>query len=798
MNRWTGDSRYTRLDRRTVIVAALAAYGVGLWTHAVHWRSGAREAHDVTFWAHWLRDSTLSVPLVLLAVIAALMAVGPRSGSMRTASTIAAAVATALALGVPMHAGIFGHSAHHGAVAALPVAMFAEFLIDLPAALLITAAALGVASIAWPVRRILSARQRGALSLAALFAVGIVTIPTTHASAVTPPSVCPVGSFTRSYNVTMIDVDIPLNRWGDHDPAGKMYALTSEIPAIRAEEQTREVSLGLRDDPIQPLVIRANEGDCVLINVTNSASGGTYGMHIDGLPFDRPGDKVGRNFSGEIAAGSTGVYRYYVPDDKALEGAHYISPGAGHRTAIDHGLFGVLSVEPPNSLWLSPKDAATPIQSGWEAVIWPADAPAFRENVKILHEIGNEKDPVFNKFNEALPTVDPITEAYRPGSRALNYRSEPFYDRLSLKPHEKAHSYASTVFGDPATIIPQGYLGDPTKFRVVHGGAEVFHIYHLHGGGDRWRTNPEGDTDNNYADTGLKKTPVEISQSDRVDAVNTGPGESFNAEIEGGAGGVQQAAGDFLFHCHIAEHYPSGMWGIWRVFDTLQADLAPLPDRDAKPVAVTSAELIGRTMPNGTVITKDNLAAWITPQIPPPGVAIGDQDASVWDWTVDNSDPENPLYLGEPEPATAETPNFTEGVPGHFASRPGDQFVGNRPVILFNPDTGRPAFPMLKPHLERRPPFAPNLHSGAPGLGETGDRPPDARVCQPVAGTTRWSVSGQRAREDLQRGGCGYDRRRHTTQERPRGNVVHTRPEQGGVAQRATQEGTVGHPHERR
>ena len=37
--------------------------------------------------------------------------------------------------------------------------------------------------------------------------------------------------------MTMIDVDIPLNRWGDHDPAGKMYALTSQIPAIRAEEQ---------------------------------------------------------------------------------------------------------------------------------------------------------------------------------------------------------------------------------------------------------------------------------------------------------------------------------------------------------------------------------------------------------------------------------------------------------------------------------------------------------------------------------------------------------------------------------
>ena len=728
MNRWTGDSRYARLDWRTFTMATVVAYGVGLWTHAVHWRSGAREAHGVAFWPHFLRDSTLSIPLVLLAVIAAMMVVGRRAGKLADTAAIATAVAAALAVGVPVHTGVFGHAAHAGAVAPVPVAMLAEFFIDLPAAVLISLILVALAGVTWPNGRTLSLRLVGSVSMAALLVVGLVMVPTSPATAVSPPSVCPAGAATRSYAVTMIDVDIPLNRWGDHDPIGKMYALTNQIPAIRAEELSREVSLGLRDDPIQPLVIRANEGDCVEITVTNSATGGSYGLNIDGLPFDRPGDKVGNNFSGEVPAGSSTVYRYFIPNDKALEGAHYISPGAGHRAAIDHGLFGVLSVEPPNSLWLSPKDAATPIESGWEAVIWPADAPSFRENVKILHEVGNEKDLVWNRnpttgVDQPLPTVDPITEAYRPGSRALNYRSEPFLNRLQLAPHEKAHSYASTMFGDPATIIPQGYLGDPTKFRVVHGGAEVFHIYHLHGGGDRWRTNPEADTTNSYATTGLDKAPVEVSSSDRVDAVNTGPGESFNAEIEGGAGGVQQAAGDFLFHCHIAEHYPSGMWGIWRVFDTLQADLAPLPDRAAKPAAVTSAELIGKTMPNGTVITKDNLAAWITPQIPPQGVTIPNpnpnelvsQDASVWDWTVDNSDPAHPLYLGEPEPTTAETPSFTQGVPGHFGSRPGDIFRGNRPEILFNPLTGRPAFPMLRPHLDRRPPFAPNLHSGAPG-----------------------------------------------------------------------------------
>jgi hypothetical protein len=78
------------------------------------------------------------------AVLAATMAVGQKARIVRTSSAIAAAVAVALALGVPVHAGIFGHAVHHGAVPALPVSMVAEFLIDLPVALLISAAVLGL------------------------------------------------------------------------------------------------------------------------------------------------------------------------------------------------------------------------------------------------------------------------------------------------------------------------------------------------------------------------------------------------------------------------------------------------------------------------------------------------------------------------------------------------------------------------------------------------------------------------------------------------------------------------------
>ena len=140
--------------------------------------------------------------------------------------------------------------------------------------------------------------------------------------------------------------------------------------------------------------------------------------------------------------------------------------------------------------------------------------------------------------------------------------------------------------------MPRGYLGDPTKFRIIHAGTEMFHVFHLHGGGIRWRFNPVADHAFNYADTGLNKKPkTQLSASDAPGlAGRPARARRYNLEIEGGAGGVQQAAGDFLFHCHIAEHYVSGMWGFWRVYDTLQPDLAPLPDR----AALAGAGRLGR------------------------------------------------------------------------------------------------------------------------------------------------------------------------------------------------------------
>jgi hypothetical protein len=177
--------------------------------------------------------------------------------------------------------------------------------------------------------------------------------------------------------------------------------------------------------------------------------------------------------------------------------------------------------------------------------------------------------------------------------------------------------------------------------RILHAGTEIFH---MHGGGIRWRLNPHADHTYDYADTGLNKHPkAQDSSSSRLDSQAFGPGEPYDLEIEGGAGGVQQGAGEFLIHCHIAEHYVSGMWSFWRVFDTRQPDLVPLPDRAAPPTPVDSSGLIGKTI-KGTTITAANLDEWVRPQLPAQGKRLDAQDASVWDYRKDGD-----AYVGEPE-----------------------------------------------------------------------------------------------------------------------------------------------------
>ena len=529
-------------------------------------------------------------------------------------------------------------------------------------------------------------------------------------------ALCDPSAKVRQYDVLAVNVEITLNRFLDYDPQGRMYVLEADLDRVRREEaQNRAArldqgepaaSLGVQGDAIQPLILRVNQGECLRVRLGNTLETGepaSFHLHGSGLHLAGTGaPAIAANVAAKVLPGASLTYEWMVEPDEP-EGTHYFHSHGDSRLQTNHGLFGALVVEPRGSAYLDPLSGEE-LASGWAAIIQDPAGSDFREFAIIYHEVGNERYRHLDKNGGQVPLVDEITSAYKPGSRALNYRSEPFRNRLQLQQQtfgfvDPSQAYSSYVFGDPATPIARAYLGDPVKQRVVHGGSEVFHVHHVHGGAIRWRRQPG--TEPTGFDRGLDKHPALLPQaSERLDSQSIGPSENYDLENECGSGGCQESAGDFLIHCHVAHHYIAGMWMIWRVYNTLQDGIASqdnlpalleLPDRKgAVRPAVTSQELAGRTVDwNGKSfnITQDNLVDWVERQLPPQGTAKG-YDASVLDWRREGN-----LYLNEPETGLAW--------PGFRSSDP-----AARPAIFFSPQTGKLAYPFLRPHLGRRPPFA--------------------------------------------------------------------------------------------
>jgi FtsP/CotA-like multicopper oxidase with cupredoxin domain len=97
----------------------------------------------------------------------------------------------------------------------------------------------------------------------------------------------------RRYDVSAIAVDITVNRYLDHDPQGRMYALDGEVARIRREEAANArartgngesaVTAGLQGDAIQPLVLRVLPGECLRVRLRNRLPGNEpASFHVHG------------------------------------------------------------------------------------------------------------------------------------------------------------------------------------------------------------------------------------------------------------------------------------------------------------------------------------------------------------------------------------------------------------------------------------------------------------------------------------------------------------------------------------
>lgn len=379
----------------------------------------------------------------------------------------------------------------------------------------------------------------------------------------------------RRYHVVAIPIRIVVNTFGDHNPNGVMYVL---------KENENKVKELVRKNPftpveiVQPLVIRANEGDVVEIVFENKLPYNT-GMHFQEADYDvctSDGAMVGFNKDTTVAPNESILYRIHAVKDGNYFFSDLGNPSSTENGSNGNGLFGALVVQCRFSWWTDPV-TGKPSNSGVYADIHHPLLPSFREYVWMFHDEMEVNDLTGNR------PINHISNQEEESFHGANYRYEPENRRSQLLAEgvvcpncegEEVH-HDSWVFGDPSAPILRGYVGDPAKIRLFHGGLKETHVFHYHV--HQWISDPH-----------------DLS-SEIIDAQAISPQAHYTIEPLYGLGSLQGAIGDTIIHCHLYPHFAAGMWGMNRVFDTLQdgsqcypngepiAALQPLPDRPLPP-----------------------------------------------------------------------------------------------------------------------------------------------------------------------------------------------------------------------
>ena len=227
---------------------------------------------------------------------------------------------------------------------------------------------------------------------------------------------CQANAPVKEYHVSAINIEITLSRFLDYFP-GYMYVLTENVEKARAEEtankEAREkendpgaVSNGLQGDVIQPLVIRANQGDCLKITLHNQIADEPTNLVINGSSMvvsstGKPATPS--NPDTNVETGKQQSFEWYIKPD-TQEGARFFRSHAS-REQFNEGLIGMLVVEPRGSRYLSPFDGQ-PMASGWEAMIEdPNGADSASSRFSIMKRAMKRR--LLNKKGEMLRSVTP-------------------------------------------------------------------------------------------------------------------------------------------------------------------------------------------------------------------------------------------------------------------------------------------------------------------------------------------------------------------------------------------------------
>ena len=425
-------------------------------------------------------------------------------------------------------------------------------------------------------------------------------------------SPCPPASPRRSYDISLVQQKIVYNGAGDNDPNGVAYVLDKDL------DKSGRPKVGTH---VKPLFIRGNEGDCLSIKLTNrlpqggltvgdgdplnpvekSGSRGTSSvvnlvngvkqsvapewqpgnrasLHVSGLvkqfTTTSSGAAIGYNYDSTVVPGKSIEYRYFLDTSKI--GVSNFSDYGNLRASRHHGAWGGLVVEPKGASYLDPKSLG-PVSEGEQAVIKYRDDAgvprAFREFAVDFQDGLNLMDSSGAPIEDAAPPDAPGAPAADPedeGEVGINYRNEPFAHRL--RDGRDVSSVLSSEDGDPATPVFRAYENDPVVMRILNS-SDLPRVHTFGMTGHSWRYEPYDPQSNVVTGQGGLNTS-------RV--FNAGICAGSNLPMDWSSSATPCAgdgrAGDYLYNDRNFFHMlGGGIWGLLRVHDDKQSDLAPLP-----------------------------------------------------------------------------------------------------------------------------------------------------------------------------------------------------------------------------
>lgn len=424
----------------------------------------------------------------------------------------------------------------------------------------------------------------------------------------TAPAVCPPDAPSRNYNVAAVfarDVlngPVVYNSRGKSGAGGGEQIVNWNALAYFLEEDLDPVTGKLLPGkPVEPLILRANAGDCIKVSLKNKLplkplnAGSTsvfgipvytspeVGLHPQMVALDitrSNGVNVGKNPSMTVKNGDTGTLIWYagrIEQAAASDPAKYIPvefgsiPLTPSDPLMQHpfGLIGSLVIEPAGAGWQTDSNSRASANVCKGACT--GNNILFREFVLMVQDDNQalrltEPGAAGAGPINVDPAAKPLPSTPTPiNYGAFNYRTEPLDYRYknddwnsnldSKSPLGISRALSNTLVGaDPQTPVFAASKNTPLRFRMIHPAGLSEQVFTLHG--HVWQEEPfiNGSTE-------IGHNPRSQSQGSR-DAF--GPNISFDMVIDS-AGGTAGVTGDYLYRTFVGNPWTFGLWGLLRV-----------------------------------------------------------------------------------------------------------------------------------------------------------------------------------------------------------------------------------------